>query len=309
MIKLDFILRSNRIHNNKYNYSETIYINNKTKVKIYCNYCNNYFYQIPYHHLKGHGCQVCSKNKKLSTEEFINKATLKYGDDYNYSLVEYKNAQTKVKIICKYHGIIEQRPFSHLKSRPRCCSKYIKMCNKEFIEKVKLIHGIKYDYSLVSYKNSRTKIKIICNIHNYIFEQTPNNHLSKKHNCPLCGNMSRRLKRIEEISINKFNGNQIVPSFNKDACDIFDIINKEKGINIKHATNGGEYYIQSLGYWLDGYDKDNNTVYEYDEKHHFDKVGNLIDSDIIRQQEIINHLNCKFIRIRYDENIKDILYK
>ena len=33
----------------------------------------------------------------------------------------------------------------------------------EFIQQAKLIHGNKYDYSLVDYKNNRTKVKIICN--------------------------------------------------------------------------------------------------------------------------------------------------
>ena len=45
-----------------------------------------------------------------------------------------------------------------------------------FIQKAKSVHGNKYDYSLVEYVNSATKIKIICPIHG-IFEQTPNNHL------------------------------------------------------------------------------------------------------------------------------------
>jgi len=61
--------------------------------------------------------------------------------------------------------------------------------------------------------------------------------------------------------------------------------------------NGGEYHIKELGYWLDGYDKENNVVYEFDEKHHFDKNGNLSEKDITRQQEIELLLGCKFIRI------------
>ena len=42
---------------------------------------------------------------------------------------------------------------------------------KEFIEMSKLIHGDKYDYSLVDYKNNKTKVEIICKIHG-IFYQT-----------------------------------------------------------------------------------------------------------------------------------------
>ena len=59
-----------------------------------------------------------------------------------------------------------------------------KLTKEEFISKSKLIHGDKYDYSLVDYVNNSTKIKIICQIHG-IFEQTPHAHL-KNQGCPAC---------------------------------------------------------------------------------------------------------------------------
>lgn len=51
-----------------------------------------------------------------------------------------------------------------------------KITQEEFINRAKLIHGDKYDYSEVNYINSSTKVKIICPIHGG-FEQIPNNHL------------------------------------------------------------------------------------------------------------------------------------
>ena len=53
-----------------------------------------------------------------------------------------------------------------------------------FIQKAIKKHGSKYDYSLAKYKNSKTKVKIICPEHG-IFKQTLNNHLSG-HGCPKC---------------------------------------------------------------------------------------------------------------------------
>jgi hypothetical protein len=38
--------------------------------------------------------------------------------------------------------------------------------------------GSEYDYSLVEYNGSKVKVKIICKVHG-IFEQSPNNHISK----------------------------------------------------------------------------------------------------------------------------------
>ena len=59
------------------------------------------------------------------------------------------------------------------------------MNTREFIEKAKKIHGDKYDYSKVEYKNTRTKVRIICPVHGE-FWQTPSSHLSGR-GCPNCG--------------------------------------------------------------------------------------------------------------------------
>lgn len=91
------------------------------------------------------------------------------------------------------------------------------------------------------------------------------------------------------------------PNYNIKACEIFDNISKAQNINIRHAMNGGEYYIRSLGYWVDGYDVENNVVYEFDEKRHFEVNGELKERDKVRQTRIENLLGCKFIRIKYDE--------
>jgi Zn finger protein HypA/HybF involved in hydrogenase expression len=59
-----------------------------------------------------------------------------------------------------------------------------------FLEKAKSVHGNKYDYSLVEYKTNATKVKIICEKHG-VFEQRPNDHISKKCGCPKCGGKNK----------------------------------------------------------------------------------------------------------------------
>ena len=53
-----------------------------------------------------------------------------------------------------------------------------------FIEKSKLIHGDKYDYSKVDYRKSKVNVIITCKVHGD-FLQTPNNHL-RGANCYKC---------------------------------------------------------------------------------------------------------------------------
>lgn len=56
---------------------------------------------------------------------FISQSKAVHGDKYDYSLVEYKNANTKVKIICSEHGAFEQLASNHLRGQTckKCSSK------------------------------------------------------------------------------------------------------------------------------------------------------------------------------------------
>ena len=105
---------SNEIHNYFYDYSKVVYKKNKSKVKIICKY-HGLFEQSPTHHLNGHGCPKCGGSYKPNTKEFIKKAKKIHGDEYNYNLVEYINNRTKIKIVCKKHGIFRQTPDGHLR--------------------------------------------------------------------------------------------------------------------------------------------------------------------------------------------------
>ena len=134
----------------------------------------------------------------MSKEDFLKKAKEVHGDLYDYSLVDYKNNKTKVKIICKEHGVFEQRPDNHLYCKGGCpfCYGTHKKSKESFILDAILIHGDLYDYSLVDYKNNKTKVKIICKEHG-VFEQTPLNHIINKNGCYKCGIISIGIKSKE----------------------------------------------------------------------------------------------------------------
>ena len=134
--------------------------------------------------------------KKKTKEEFINDAQNVHGNKYDYSLVEYKNNRTKVKIICPEHGVFEVTPGNHI-SQKCGCTKCSNKFNPAYYFKInaKKIHNNKYDYSLVNYINSKTKIKIICPIHGF-FKQLPNAHLSGQ-GCPKCKN-TKPIKKLKD---------------------------------------------------------------------------------------------------------------
>lgn len=114
----NFIEESVKIHQDKYNYSKVNYVNNATKVTITC-FIHGDFNQRPMDHLRGSGCRQCgidsSRKKQTSLNDFKGNSFKVHGDTYDYSLVEYVNNKTTVKIICREHGIFEQTPSKHTK--------------------------------------------------------------------------------------------------------------------------------------------------------------------------------------------------
>ena len=216
----DFIRRAKEVHpNENIDYSEVIYINNRTPVKLIDHDLddngNEYgeFWQTPSNHLKGQSHPL-KKHKKISTpqrltrEDFITRAkAIHKNENLDYSEVNYINMHTKVKIIShnikpdgSEYGEFWQEPIVHLKgcTHPEIGKiKQIKartLSQEEVIKRCKKVHEkANYDYSQVNYINNRTKIKIICNacnskgIKHGAFEISPDNFMAGK-GCPRCGN-------------------------------------------------------------------------------------------------------------------------
>ena len=195
-----FISKANKVHENRYDYSKVNYINAKTKVTIICREHGD-FQQTPSNHLSNYNCQKCAKNFQLDTGSFIEKAKVIHDDKYDYSKVDYKNADTQIIIICREHGEFSQIPDFHINRKCGCpkCSNNVKLDISEFIEKAEKIHGNKYHYSKVDYLNNYTRIIIICKKHGE-FLQKPFVHLLS-HGCPSCINKTeyKFYEKIKEI--------------------------------------------------------------------------------------------------------------
>lgn len=145
-------------------------------------------------------------DNQFKLKDFIRKARVKHGWKFDYSKVEYKNANTKVCIICPKHGEFWQTPNNHI-HQTHCCPKCwrekagrwkLKSLDK-FIEEAKAIHGDKYDYSKVQYINSQIKVCIICPIHGE-FWQIPNAHI-QGFGCNKCGYISSK-RLVHGVGIN-----------------------------------------------------------------------------------------------------------
>ena len=189
----EFIEKAKKVHGDKYDYSKVEYKGANEKVCIICPK-HGEFWQTPSKHTNGkHGCPKCCKNGvRLTTQEFIEKAKKVHGDKYDYSKVEYVNSRTKICVIChkKQENGIEHGEFwitpNNLLRLHGCpkCEGGLPLTTEIFLENVKKVHGNRYNYSKVEYKNYRTKLSIICPEHGE-FYQVASYHL-QGNGCPKC---------------------------------------------------------------------------------------------------------------------------
>lgn len=203
MTTQEFIHKAKQIHGDKYDYSKAEYVNSRTKICIICS-THGEFWQTPSEHLKGSGCFRCAHEyvvqlRKKTKEWFLQKANEVHNNKYDYSTIRYVNVTTKVAIICPIHGEFLQTPRNHVKGAgcPQCSRLHAaslrRKSNEDFLIKAREVHGEKYDYSKVEYKDAKTSVTIICPIHGE-FEQTPTSHLSGS-GCSICNRTISAAKR------------------------------------------------------------------------------------------------------------------
>ena len=246
-----FLLRAREIHGDEYDYSHVVYVGDKVKIMIICS-VHGPFEQRPNNHIHlKQGCWMCaqivkSTNKKVGIDKFAERATKIHGLKYDYSLVEYIDGDTPVKIICKEHGIFQQAPSNHTHGEQGCPACYLankpmllRLTQQQFIDKSNLIHGNRYNYDLAHYTNGREFIVIQCSRHGK-FTQAAYSHLQGI-GCPSCARTS----------------------YSKKAIRWLDDISTTNRIFIQHAQNSGEYVIPTTRLKADGYCATTNTIYEF----------------------------------------------
>ena len=226
-----FVNKSNQIHNCKYNYSSSIYKGSKDQIDIIC-LKHGAFSQEAGSHMRGSGCPSCSRNKKLTTKIFIERANCAHNKTYDYSKVKYKSLKHKVIIICRKHGEFSQNAFNHLNGNPcpHCSGRIIVL--KELLERFNKKHKDTFEYSNVVYKDMFSKVKITCTKHGN-FMQTPSNHL-KGQGCNRC---TSNISKMENEWLDY----------------------------LKIPSNCRQQYlpINNKRFYVDGLDVDNKIVYEF----------------------------------------------
>lgn len=217
-----------------------------------------------------------------------------------------------------------------------------KLTNEEFIKKSKKIHGDKYDYSLVDFKNVRGKVKLIYN--DVIYEQLAYAHLQGKSpdRLPLkitndefinksieifgdifgyslveCNGMKGKIKLIyndkiyEQIVSDHLYGH-LPRGIIKESKGITKIVNFLENNNIEYIR---EYYYndcKNINYLrFDFFLPEINTLIEYDGRQHFESVDIWGGEEALLKQKINDEIKNNYciknriplLRISYLEDV------
>lgn len=204
-----FFERFEKVGNKNVEISKDDFKNYNTKIKCKCKICGHIWEASPCKLLIGRGCPKCgirkaweSRHDKTETDAIIKRMLEKY-PTYDFSKNEsIKTQKQKIIVTCPQHGDFITTPDAVLHGHkcPKCANEYISKTKsfplEKVIKKAQEVHGDKYIYDDVEYKNIDTKIKIICPIHGE-FWQTPYAHITLRQGCPKC-NQSKLEKEIEE---------------------------------------------------------------------------------------------------------------
>lgn len=129
-----FISKANKVHNNFYDYSKSIYINSITPLEIICPVHGSFWQRPDCHTNRGHKCPKCSiKLSRDTLKVFIAKSNEVHNYIYDYDKTEYTNSRTKVIVTCSEHGDFKVKPCEHINNKTGCpeCGKVFQVSKKE----------------------------------------------------------------------------------------------------------------------------------------------------------------------------------
>lgn len=122
--KADFVRRSHVIHDDRYDYSNSIVTAAQAKTEIICRE-HGPFWQRPLDHYGlGQGCPHCAGKAPLTESDFLSRANAVHGDRYDLSRSVYVGLKEKIEVICRDHGSFWPTPFNFCRGSgcPTCAN-------------------------------------------------------------------------------------------------------------------------------------------------------------------------------------------
>jgi very-short-patch-repair endonuclease len=294
----DVIKEIKKVHGDKYDLSKVHYVNRRTKICVICSTHGEWF-TLTEQLFRGQGCFTCGKNlaglkKRISKDEFLERAAKVHNQKYLYDLTEFKGIRSKINIYCKIHDCwFSQFAYAHIEQSqdcPKCGFENQKskrrMQLEEFVNRANITHDYKYDYSkAVQFDNQNSLITIICPKHG-AKEVLVGNHLAGA-GCNDC-NVSR--------------GEEAIKAYLKYLGLEFSSQHIFKGL--KDVRNlRCDFYIESL-----------NLVIEFNGRQHYEPVNAFGGEESLKEVQrrdkmkedyfLKNKINFEVISFKDDIKVK-----
>lgn len=183
------------LYGDKYIYDKASFQGREVPIEIVCP-THRSFWITPYNHSRGFDCVWC-KGRRLSGEDFINRARSIFGLRYDYSNTNFTKLDSEVEIRCRKHGPFNMKARTHVSgSGCRKCviESQLKPIDK-LIEECIATQGYYYNYDKVVYERYTKMVTITCPKHGD-FKQRIRSHI----NGSQCRKCEKRKKFILESS-------------------------------------------------------------------------------------------------------------
>lgn len=255
------INESKIIFNDLFDYTNSIYINAKTKIEFKCTKHNYIFFQLSNNHLYSKfPCKYCNIEYKRkiyadTLDDFKSKILLKYGEVYSFEFASYTNQNTEIILFCKTHKKkVINTPYMFLKGHG--CS----ICTKDKMQGArseKTLNEIKIfvqklngKCKSLNYTNNETNLEFECENGHHFLESWSDIKNSLRW-CPYC-------------SKNKLIGETISRL----------ILEHLLGVNFPSV------YLKTMeGLQLDGYNADLKIAFEYQGHQHYSNKSHFHESN------------------------------
>lgn len=251
-----FLSRCQGTHGDRFDYSQFVYVDAKTKGIIVCP-VHGAFEQTPDKHLapQSKGCPACwnamrkgmprkraiRSRPAMTPEVFLERARARWGDRFSYDMSTWQGlTKAPITITCPEHGAFVTLPHNHLLSNlvtgcPHCGFTRRNLTKTKsydaFVEESRQVHGERYSYpdsNRDTFITRRSKVTIHCAAHG------PFTMLAQKH---LVGQRCWECAVDDMIAANALPGGYCEDLF-KDRPDLIDV----PAILYYLRINDGQYH-------------------------------------------------------------------
>lgn len=143
--KEEFVKKAVKLYGKAYNYDKVKYFNSKSKIKIFCNKCEQYFITTPGNHIQGVGCPFCRQShgeiqihKILENNKIIFERQKRFKDCKDKHTLPFDFYLPKQNICIEFQGEQHYKPNfykKYIKDHDKLMSVFSRQQNHDKIKK------------------------------------------------------------------------------------------------------------------------------------------------------------------------------